>query len=320
MAILVTGGGGFIGFEVVRLLLERGDERLVIFSRNPSRKRLDDIADKVEIIRGDLGNFSHVLHAVKQTKPRAIYHLGAMLSVPSDADPAAALHTNAMGTFHVLEAARLFEVPQVLFSSSIGVYGLDIQDEAISDTTLQRPHLFYGATKVFGEHMGLFYKRKYGLDFRGIRYPSIIGPGVKTPGVAQYTSWVIEACAKGKPFTIWVEPETQFPVMYIKEAAQAMIQLAAAPLATIQTVTYIIDGAKPTPSAAELAEAVRAQVPGAQIDFTPDPALRQVLHDVVRPIDDTKARQEWGWQPEYDPEHMVADFLRELRQHPQRYD
>ena len=78
----------------------------------------------------------------------------------------------------------------------------------IRDTTIQRPQLFYGATKVFGEHMGLFYRRKYQLDFRGLRYPSIIGPGVRTPGVAQYTSWVIEECAKGNPFTIWVKPET----------------------------------------------------------------------------------------------------------------
>jgi nucleoside-diphosphate-sugar epimerase len=126
MATLVTGGTGFIGVEVVRCLLDRGETRPVVFSRNPSLTRLDDVADRVEVIRGDLGNFSHVLHAVKQAKPRVIYHLGAMLSVPSEADPAAAFQANAMGTFHVLEAARLFEVPQVLFSSSIGVYGLDI--------------------------------------------------------------------------------------------------------------------------------------------------------------------------------------------------
>jgi threonine 3-dehydrogenase len=319
MATLVTGGTGFIGVEVVRCLLDRGETRPVVFSRNPSLTRLDDVADRVEVIRGDLGNFSHVLHAVKQAKPRVIYHLGAMLSVPSEADPAAALQANAMGTFHVLEAARLFEVPQVLFSSSIGVYGLDIQDTVISDTTLQRPQLFYGATKVFGEHMGLFYKRKYGLDFRGVRYPSIIGPGVRNPGVAQYTSWVIEACAGGRPFTMWVEPDTKVPIIYIREAAQAIVQLAEAPQAHIKTVNYLVDGVKPTPSAGELAAMVQAKVPGAQVDFKPDLELQRIAHASLRPLDDSRARQEWGWTPTYDLERIVEDFLQEVRQHPQRY-
>jgi threonine 3-dehydrogenase len=319
MASLITGGTGFIGVEVVRCLLDKGETRPVVFSRNPSLARLDDVADRVEVVRGDLGNFSHVLHAVRQAKPRVIYHLGAMLSVPSEADPAAALQTNAVGTFHVLEAARLFDVPQVLFSSSIGAYGLDIQDAAISDTTLQRPQLFYGATKVFGEHMGLFYRRKYGLDFRGIRYPSIIGPGVRNPGVAQYTSWVIEACASGKPFTIWVEPETRVPVMYIKEAAHAIVQLAEAPPENIRMVNYLVDGVKPTPSAGELAAMVQAKVPGAQVDFKPDPELQRIARALLRPVDDSKARQEWGWAPTYDLERTVRDFLQEVRQHPRRY-
>ena len=99
----------------------------------------------------------------------------------------------------------------MLFSSTIGTYGYDIPDKPIDDYTLQRPQLFYGATKVFGEHMGLFYKRKHGLDYRGIRYPSIVGPGVRTPGVAQYTSWVIEHCAQGKPFEMYVDPDFRCP-------------------------------------------------------------------------------------------------------------
>ena len=156
MATLITGGAGFVGLEVVRLLLNRGESRPAVFSRHPSPQRLGDLADRVEAIAGDLGNFSHVLHAVKTTRPGRIYHLGAMLSVPSDTDPAAAMQTNAMGTFHVLEAARLFEVKQVIFSSSVGTYGYDMHEDVINDHTLQRPQFFYGATKVFGEPMGLF--------------------------------------------------------------------------------------------------------------------------------------------------------------------
>lgn len=313
MSVLITGGAGFVGLAVARQLLAEGETDITVFSRNPSPGRLGDLADRVTALAGDVGNFSHVLNAVKTARPRVIYHLGAMLSVPSDADPASAIQTNAMGTFYVLESARLFDVEQVIFSSSVGSYGIDMPDGPIDDLTIQRPVFFYGATKAFGEHMGLFYRRKYGLDFRGIRYPSVIGPGVTTPGAVQYTSWVIEHAAAGRPFTVWVRPDTRMPIMYVTEAAAATIRLAQAPRERIQTVNYIVDGVKPSPSAGELVDTVRAKVPGAAIDFQPDPDIQTVLDEMIRPLDDTKARQEWGWQPTHDLERIVDDFLAAVR-------
>ncbi|MCW5747560.1 MAG: NAD-dependent epimerase/dehydratase family protein [Alphaproteobacteria bacterium] len=313
MGVVITGGAGFVGLEVARQLLAAGETDITVFSRTPSPDRLGDLAGRVNAVAGDVGVFSHVLDVVRSARPSIIYHLGAMLSLPSDADPASAIQTNAMGTFYVLEAARLFGVEQVIFSSSVGTYGLGMPDGPIDDLTLQRPVFFYGATKAFGEHMGLFYRRKYGLDFRGIRYPSVIGPGVATPGAVQYTSWVIEAAAGGKPFTIWVTPDTRMPIMYLDEAARATIQLASAPRAAIKTVNYIVDGVKPTPSAGELAAAVRAKLPEARIDFVPDPKIQPLLRDMVRPLDDSKAREEWGWQPSHSLERIVEDFLAALR-------
>ena len=320
MSILITGGTGFIGAQVVQLLLEKNEQGIVVFDINPSTKLLEGVADQIEIVRGDLGNFSHVLNVVKTVRPKAIYHLGGMLSVPSDADHAASFRANAMGTFHILEAAKLFDVPQVFFSSTLATYGLDIQTPEIDDYTLQRPQLFYGCTKVFCEHMGLFYKRKYGLDFRGIRYPSIVGPGVKTPGVVQYTSWAIEESVKGSPYTIYVQPETRCPVMYFKDAAIAMIKVAEAPAENIKMVNYIIAGAKPIASAQELADIIRDRIPSAQIDFEPDLELQKVLDKLLLPIDDRVAREEWGWESQYDQERIVDDFIMEMKNHPERYE
>lgn len=167
--------------------------------------------------------------------------------------------------------------------------------------------------------MGLFYKRKYGIDFRGLRYPSIVGPGVKTPGIAQYTSWVIEEPAKGNPFTIWVRPETKIPIMYYKDAARAMVLLAQAPLERIKTANYVLAGIAPAPSAQDLADLVRTRVPDAQIIFEPDMELQDVIGKAVRPILDTCAREEWGWEAKYEAEDMVQDFLAELARNPQRY-
>ena len=218
----------------------------------------------------------------------------------------------------MLEAARLFDVEQVIFSSSRQTYGLGIENE-ITDLTLQRPQLLYGACKLFCEHLGLFYRRKYGLDFRGIRYPATIGPGARTPGVVQYAPWMIEACARGKPFTVWVKPSTKVPILYFKDAARAALSLADAPRDAIGMVNYVIAGVQPTPSAVELAQTVRAMIRGAQIRFDPDEKLQAVLDKALLPIDDTCARAEWDWHIGYGLMELVQDFVRELAENPERY-
>lgn len=319
MTTLITGGTGFLGAEVTRLLIEGEKDSLVLFDVAPSTKRLGDFVNQVELAQGDLGDFSHVLNVVKTFRPKVIYHFGGMLSVPSEANPTAAMRVNVLGTFHLLEAARLFDVSQILFSSTAATYASDILEKVINDYTLQRPQLFYGATKLFCEHMGLFYKRKYGLDFRAVRYPSVVGPGVRTPGVVQYTSWVIEESAKGNPYTIYVKPETRCPVIYLKDAARAMVKLAEAPVENIRMVNYVVAGAPPIATAQELAAMVKARIPTAQIDFKPDLELQKILDKSLLPLDDSRARKEWGWKPEYDQARMVDDFLEEMRRHPELY-
>ena len=123
---------------------------------------------------------------------------------------------------------------------------------------------------------------------------------------------MIEESAKGEPFTVWTTPETRFPVMYITEAATATVQMAQAPLENIKMVNYLVDGNKPTPSAGELADAVRAKIPNARIDFKPDPNLGN-LHGASQTIDDSCAREEWGWQPTHDLARMIDDFLSSLK-------
>ncbi len=319
MSILITGGTGFIGAEVVRQLVDEDEHAVTVFHVSASHRRLADLADKVTLIRGDLGNFSHLLDAVKQARAQAIFHLGAILSTASDRDPAAAMAANVQGTFNVLEAARILEVPQVLFASSIGTYGVDMTDEAIDDLTLQRPLSFYGTAKLFGEGAGNFYRHRYGLDFRGIRFPGICGPGVRTPGAAQFHSWVVEECARGRPYTIEVAPHTRVPLVYVKDAARGVLALSRAPREPLQRFNYLINGIAPTPSAQQLADLVRERVAGADIRFDVDPQRQAFIDRIIKPIDDRFARQEWGWNPAYDTAAMLDDFLADLRDHPERY-
>ena len=319
MATLITGGTGFIGAETARLLLSRGEDNITVFDISDATRRLDEVTGSVKRLQGDLANFSHVLDAVSRSTPEVVYHLGGILSVLSERDPQAAIRVNALGTFHVFEAARLFDVKKVVFASSIGTYGLGLTENSLHDLTLQRPQLIYGACKLFGEHMGLFYRRKYGIDYRGIRYPAILGPGVQSHGVTQYASWVIEESFKGNPFTIWARPDTRAPLLYFKDAALAIVALARAPAERIETVNYLVAGPRPVPTANELAQMVRDKVSGARIDFDVDEEIQSILNH-LKPIDDRSAREEWSWQPSYSLEGMVDDFLRELSENPQRYE
>ncbi len=316
MAILITGGTGFIGAEVARVLAKKG-ERPIVFDINDRKTLLKGVEDKVTVIKGDVSNYSHVFNVVKQQKIDVIYHLGAMLSVPSDADPWSSFRVNAQGTFHVLEAARILGVKKVILSSTLATYGLDIQEPVIDDYTLQRPTLFYGCTKVFGELMGRFYKRKFGLDFRGVRYPAIIGPGVRTPGIVQYNAWAIEEAFKGNLFKIWVTPETRCAAMYYKDAALSIVKCAEAPLEKIKMGVYIVGGLYL--SAQELVDNIKKFLPKARLEFAPEMDKVEIIKGLSKPIDTRCAREEFGWIDQYPIERTIEDFIKELKENPEMY-
>jgi threonine 3-dehydrogenase len=309
VSTLITGGTGFIGAEIVRLLIAAGEGPIHVAHRSGNLGRLAGLVDHVELHQFDLADPASVEQVLADTKPRKLYHFGAMLTGPGKTDPQALLRANAIGYIHLLEAARLAGTEQMIFASSIGTYGRDLGQEAIDDMSLQRPGTVYGVTKVFGENLGAYYRGKYGLDFRGLRYPSIVGPGVTTWSLAQYTSWMIEKPARGEPFAVWAPPGTVIPILYYKDAARAAVELAAAPADRIRTINYLVDGPPPTPSAEQMADAVRTRLPDAEITFDPQEGSappRSLL------IDDRYAREEWGWSPEFDLDAMIDDMLAEV--------
>src|SRR5664279_4275176 len=135
----------------------------------------------------------------------------------------------------------------------------------------------------------------------------------------QYTSWMIEDCIKGKPFTVHVSPDTRTPVMYFKDAALSVVELARAPRESIKMVNYLVAGAKPVATAGELATVIKKRIPGAKIDFEPDMGMQKILNKLLHPIDDSVAQEEWGWEAEYGQEEIVDDFIAEMRTNSQRY-
>jgi nucleoside-diphosphate-sugar epimerase len=319
MSILITGGFGLIGSALTRTLAENGQEVWALDKWTGSQ-RFSGIEDRVKIIEADLGNFAKILEAVRVSDPKVIFHLGGMLSLPSDADPQSAFSSNVSGTYHVLESARLFSVPKVIFTSTIGTYGLDIQKPLIDDFTLQRPVTMYGSTKVFAEHLGRFYRTKYGIDFRAVRFPSVVGPGAKSSHISIYNAWAVEKAFYGEPYEVFVEPEVRCPILYFKDAVRSLLLLERAPAEAIQTVCYLIAGIKPITSAGELVAEVRKHFPKAILNYNPDPAV-MAFHRSAQGInyDDSRAEKEWGWMPVYSLSRMIVDFYEELKAHPEWY-
>ena len=310
MSVLITGGTGFIGAEIVRMLLDRGDGPIHVAHRSGNLGRLAGIEDQVELHQFDLSDFDSIDRVISTVKPDQLIHFGAILTGPGEQDPQALLAANATGFIRTIEAARIAGTRQMIFASSIGTYGRELDDGPVHDRSLQRPNSVYGVTKVFGENLGAYYKVKYGLDFRGLRYPSIVGPGVTTWSLAQYTSWMIEKPALGEPFAVWTNPESVVPIMYYKDAARAAVQLADAPLDKIRSINYLVDGPRPGPNAGEMADAVRRHLPHAEITFEPDPSQARMSSNLR--IDDAAARAEWGWEPAYDLDQMVEALISEV--------
>ncbi len=310
MTTLITGGTGFIGAEIVKMLLDRGEGPIHVAHRSGNLGRLTGVAGHRVLHQIDLSHPQSIERVGSGLAPDQLFHFGAILTGPGEQDPQALLEANATGFMRIIEAARLAGTRQMIFASSIGTYGRDLGGEPIDDLSLQRPLTAYGVTKVFGENLGAYYRSKYGLDFRGLRYPSIVGPGVTTWSVAQYTSWMIEKPALGEPFEVWTAPESVVALMYYRDAARAAIELADAPLESIRSMNYLVDGPQPTPTAGELADAVRRQIPGAEITFDTESENSRPRTSIR--IDDSAARSEWGWEPSYDVDAMVSALIDEV--------
>lgn len=320
MTKLITGGTGYIGAELAHLLVHRGEE-VVLFDIKLNQHRIEDIADKVKVVQGDLGNYSQVMNVVKDNGITEIYHLGAMLTYLSELDPWGSFRTNVNGSYNVLEAARLFGVEKMMFTSTQGTYSMQIS-EVISDVTIQRPVTFYGCGKLYVEGIGRFYRRKFGLDFRSIRYPFMVGPNVHTPN--HWAPPMIEDAILGKPHEcIYGNPESKGSLIYIKDAAIAADMVLRAPKENIQMVNYNVAGIPEVVTAKELETTLVRRFPDTKVTYRPDTTLQEAVRrrfDAMKVFDDSYARKEWGWKPQYaTPEAIIAQFEKDMKEHPKRY-
>jgi len=319
MSTMITGGTGFLGSYLARLLIDKGITP-VLYDIAPPHGALKEIEGNYEFVRGSLTNLSEILNCVREHSVDTIFHLGGLLSLPSEENPWSAFDINLLGTYKILEASRLEGVKKVIFGSTIATFSNDIETATVNDFSVQHPNSMYGTTKVMCETIGRYYAIRFGIDFRSIRIPSVVGPGAKTPHMSIYNCWAIEESLKGNPYVLFCEPETKVAVIYFKDAARALMMLADADEKDLPTRVYNIKGVAPY-TADDLVTIIRKRIPGAQLRFESDPTAVALLKRLGQlEFTDERAHNEWGWTSSYDLTAMVDDFIQEFKEHRSWYE
>ena len=307
--ILIIGAFGQIGTELSTALKGIYGENNVVVSdiRKPDNLNHDqDIFERLNVL--DAKNLAQVIEKHQITQ---IYHLAAVLSASGEQDPIFAWQVNMEGTLNVLEVAREKNIRKVYFPSSIAVFGKDTPRHHTPQKTVMNPSTVYGISKQACELWCDYYYHKYQMDVRSLRYPGIIS--YKTPpggGTTDYAVDIYYKAAKGKNFVCFLKEDTYLPMMYMPDAIKATLDLMEAPVEKVKIRSaYNISAMSFSPK--EVYEAILRYIPDFQISYKTD--FRQEIADSwPASIDDSTARTDWGWKPDYDLDKMTEDMLKNL--------
>ena len=308
--ILVTGAFGQIGSELVPALRRKyGDDNVVAagHTHQPSEEmKKSGPFDFVDVTKKEA-----VEGIVEKYGIDTIYNLAAVLSAAGERNPQLAFAVNTMGLYNVLEVGREKKLKRLMVPSSIAVFGHDTPKHNTPNKTILRPSTMYGISKVHGELLADYYYHKFGLDVRGVRFPGIIG-NVAPPGggTTDYAVEIFYYAVKHKPYTCFLKPDSTLPMMYMPDALKGLMMLAEADEKKLRhRGDYNLAAFSFSP--AELAAAIKEEIPDFKIEYKPD--YRQAIADSwPHSIDDGMAHEDWGWQPDYDLKGMVKEMIKEL--------
>jgi nucleoside-diphosphate-sugar epimerase len=307
--VLVMGGMGQIGSELVPELRRiHGKENVVVgdLSRPPQEELTTGPNEQVDVTVKE-----SLERVVEQYDIDTVYHMAAILSAAGEKDPWLAWRVNMDGTYNVLEVARDHEMVRVFFPSSIAAFGPESPRINTPQETVMRPRTMYGLTKVAGELLCNYYFNKFGLDVRGVRYPGIISnktlPG---GGTTDYAVEIFYEAIKHMRYQCFLREDSTLPMMYIPDCIKATIDIMNADLNSLKHhADFNLAAVSFSPR--ELAEEIKKHLPKFTITYKPD--HRQAIADSwPKSIDDSAARGEWGWKPNYDLPAMVKDMIEAL--------
>lgn len=303
--ILVIGAGGQIGTVLThRLIALYGKDNVIA----------TDIKENKEynILGLDVLDKNALDSLIEKNEINEIYHLAAILSAKGEQNPKWAWEVNMGGLFNVLEAAVKYKVSKVFYPSTIAVFGKYIPLENTPNQVPLVPATVYGISKVAGELWAEYYFNKYGLDVRSVRYPGVIGyQSLPGGGTTDYAVDIFHSEAKNETFHCFLAENTTLPMIYMDDCIEATIQLMQAPKENITCRTsYNIAGMSFSPK--EIARAILAKNPNFSIIHEPD--FRQRIAETwPQSIDDSLARKDWNWKPQFNLETMVDVMIKNVR-------
>lgn len=299
MRILVTGGAGFIGAYLVPALLARGDA-VTVFDLAADPPSLAPLRGRIGYQRGDLGAPADLYRAMIAARPEGVVHLGAILAGPCEENPVRGYAVNFGSTQALLDASVALGVRKFFMVSSIAVYGRDAP-EPVRDDAVKNPANVYGQTKLAGEHLLLWYARKHGLDATALRFTWVFGPGRTTGITALYSSLILDAIARGEPVHV-PNPDERGDWLYVRDAVKAILAAWDAQDAR-QRIYNVAGGVHAIREVVEIARRLR---PDARVTLASGGAP---LSPYPVAYDDSAARAELGWRPDYTIDTAVAEHL-----------
>ena len=308
--ILVTGACGQIGSELTLVLRERyGSENVLATGHKTQPSEALRASGPFEFI--DVTRRETIEDVVIKYRIDTIVHLATLLSAIGEEKPHRAWDVNLNGLHNVLEVAREHRLVQVFCPSSIAAFGPETPRDNTPQETILRPTTMYGVTKVAGELLGNYYVRRFGVDVRGVRYPGIICKDtLPTGGTTDYAVEIFYAAVEKGHYTCFLREDTVLPMMYMPDCLKATLDLMEADFDQLRHhADFNLAAFSFAP--ADLVAEIRKHLPGFTCEYKPD--YRQAIADSwPRSIDDSVAREEWGWEPSYDLATMTTDMLAEL--------
>jgi len=304
--ILVIGAHGQIGSVLTQELKKKFGDENVIASDLRSKEDFQGVFELLDATDKDA-----IEKIVKKYKITQIYHLAAILSAKGEENPLGTWEINMKTMFNVFEVARLNKVDKIFFPSSIGVFGDAAIPDATPQSTFLDPATVYGISKAAGENWSNYYYKRYGLDIRSLRYPGIIGyQSLPGGGTTDYAVDIYHKAVKNEEFVCFLEKNTVLPMIFMEDAIRATIELMDAPKENIKTRTsYNLASMSFSPE--EIGTAIQKIIPEFKISYKPD-FRQQIAASWPKSIDDTEARMDWHWKPQYNLELMSKVMLEKL--------
>jgi nucleoside-diphosphate-sugar epimerase len=322
--ILITGAAGEIGQALVNDLAKSNPKTILTLDLQDLP---EELAEKCNHIQGSITDADLMESLLNNYEIDVIFHLAALLSTRAEYSPGTAHRVNVEGSLMLMEIAaeqsqKRDEPVQFLYPSSIAAYGMpDLETKAahpsVREGEWSEPITMYGANKLYGEMLGTYFSRHYMqladerptmLDFRALRYPGLVSAHtLPSGGTSDYGPEMLHAAASGKAYACFVRPDTSIPFMAMPDGVKAMLDLAKAPREALSRTVYNVTSF--SVSAEDIHKRVLVAFPDADISFAPDEKRQAIVDSWPMDTDDSAARKDWGWQPDYDEARSFDEYL-----------